>query len=70
MARLVDNPMSMLLTLLVVLLLVGAPKLPGMACSLGQSLCIFTSEVAELKQDKPTGGAGAPDGVTRREAGA
>ncbi|WP_438612844.1 twin-arginine translocase TatA/TatE family subunit [Kocuria arenosa] len=69
MARLVDSPMSLLLILLVVLLLFGAPRLPGMARSLGQSLRIFKSEVAELKQDDPTGEPGAADPVRSREAG-
>ncbi|MGX5360035.1 twin-arginine translocase TatA/TatE family subunit [Kocuria sp. KH4] len=53
MARLFDNPMSMLLILLVVMLLFGAPKLPGMARSLGQSMRILKSEVTELKDDHP-----------------
>lgn len=52
MARLFDNPMSMLLILLMVMLLFGAPKLPGMARSLGQSMRILKSEVA----DQSTGG--------------
>ncbi|MEX5272153.1 twin-arginine translocase TatA/TatE family subunit [Kocuria sabuli] len=52
MARLFDNPMSMLLILLVVLLLFGAPKLPGMARSLGHSLRILKSEMADLSADE------------------
>lgn len=49
--RIFDNPMVLVLLLLVILLLFGAPKLPGMARSLGQSLRIFKSEVKEMKED-------------------
>ena len=54
MARLFDNPMMLLVILLVMLLLFGAPKLPGMARSLGQSLRIFKSEIGQLKDDTGT----------------
>ena len=47
-----------LIILVVVLLLFGAPKLPGLARSLGQSLKIFKSEIKEVRDD-PTG-ASAP----------
>ncbi len=40
MARLFDNPMVLLIILLAVVLLFGAPRLPGLARSLGQSLRI------------------------------
>ena len=40
-----------LIILVVVLLLFGAPKLPGLARSLGQSLKIFKSEVKEIRDD-------------------
>ena len=56
MAKLFDNPMTLLILLLVMLLLFGAPKLPGMARSLGQSLRIFRSEVTQLKKDDRTEG--------------
>ncbi|MGH1979150.1 MULTISPECIES: Sec-independent protein translocase subunit TatA [Rothia] len=36
---------------IIVILLFGAPKLPGMARSLGQSMRIFKSEVDGLKSD-------------------
>lgn len=49
-----DNPMVLLILLLVIVVLFGAPRLPGMARSLGQSLRIFRSEVHQLKQDLPT----------------
>lgn len=51
MARLFDNPMMVLIVLLVIVLLFGAPRLPGMARSLGQSMRIFKSEVKEMKED-------------------
>ncbi len=58
MGRLFDSPMMLLAVLLVILLLLGAPKLPGMARSLGQSLRIFTSEVKEMKKDDQPSGSG------------
>lgn len=51
MARLFDNPMMLLTVLLVIVLLFGAPRLPGMARSLGQSMRIFKTEVKEMKED-------------------
>ncbi|TFD51574.1 twin-arginine translocase TatA/TatE family subunit [Cryobacterium frigoriphilum] len=45
-----------LVILVVVLLLFGAPKLPGLARSLGQSLKIFKSEI---KSDQPAAGTNA-----------
>ncbi len=35
------------------LVLFGAPKLPGLARSLGQSMRIFKSEVRQMKDDDP-----------------
>ncbi|WP_417219378.1 Sec-independent protein translocase subunit TatA [Arthrobacter sp.] len=35
------------------LILFGAPKLPGLARSLGQSMRIFKSEVRQMKDDDP-----------------
>lgn len=37
--------------LLVVIILFGAPKLPGLAKSVGQSLKIFKNEVKDLRED-------------------
>lgn len=51
MGRLFDSPLTIILILVVILLLFGAPKLPGMARSLGQSMRIFKSEVKEMKKD-------------------
>ncbi|MCQ2000769.1 Sec-independent protein translocase subunit TatA [Arthrobacter zhaoxinii] len=36
------------------ILLFGAPKLPGLARSLGQSLRIFKSEVRQMKDESPS----------------
>jgi len=41
--------------LVVVLLLFGAPKLPGLARSVGQSMRIFRSEVKTMKQEGDDG---------------
>lgn len=37
--------------ILVILLLFGAPKLPGLAKSLGQSMRIFRGEMKKMKDD-------------------
>ncbi|MDO5366674.1 Sec-independent protein translocase subunit TatA [Kocuria sp.] len=55
MGRLFDSPLTIVLILVVILLLFGAPKLPGMARSLGQSMRIFKSEVKEMKRDDDDG---------------
>lgn len=44
-----------LIILVVVLLLFGAPKLPGLARSLGQSMKIFKSEIKSDTVDDETG---------------
>jgi sec-independent protein translocase protein TatA len=41
----------LLVILAIVLLLFGAPKLPGLARSLGQSMRIFRSEVKTMKNE-------------------
>lgn len=41
----------LLIVLAVVLLLFGAPKLPGLARSIGQSMRIFRSEVKTMKDE-------------------
>jgi sec-independent protein translocase protein TatA len=55
MSRLLDNPLMVLVILLVIVLLFGAPRLPGMARSLGQSLRIFKSEVKDMREDSHPG---------------
>lgn len=44
----------LIVILAIVLLLFGAPKLPGLARSVGQSMRIFKSEVKTMKSDEPT----------------
>ena len=44
----------LLIVLAVVLLLFGAPKLPGLAKSIGQSMRIFRSEVKTMKDENGT----------------
>lgn len=41
----------LLVVLAIVLLLFGAPKLPGLARSIGQSMRIFRSEVKTMKDE-------------------
>ena len=43
-----------LIILVVILLLFGAPKLPGLARSLGQSMKIFKSEITPERTDDGT----------------
>lgn len=56
------NGWHLVIILAVVLLLFGAPKLPGLARSLGQSARIFKSEVKTLKDESPA--AATPDVAT------
>ncbi|GAA2866400.1 Sec-independent protein translocase subunit TatA [Paenarthrobacter ilicis] len=51
MGRLFDGPWPIVIIIIVALLLFAAPKLPGMARSLGQSMRIIKSEVKEMKND-------------------
>ncbi|HET8795876.1 MAG TPA: Sec-independent protein translocase subunit TatA [Arthrobacter sp.] len=53
MGKLFDSPWPIIIIIIVALLLFGAPKLPGMARSIGQSLRIFKSEVKQMKDDDP-----------------
>jgi sec-independent protein translocase protein TatA len=52
--RVFENPWVLLIIIIVVVLLFAAPKLPGMARSLGQSMRIIKSEVKEMKNDGKT----------------
>jgi sec-independent protein translocase protein TatA len=54
MGRLFDNPATIIILIIVVILLFGAPKLPGLARSVGQSLRIFKSEVKQMRDDEPS----------------
>ncbi|MCB5283270.1 Sec-independent protein translocase subunit TatA [Arthrobacter sp. AL08] len=44
----------LIIIVVLALVLFAAPKLPGMARSLGQSMRIFKSEVREMKKDGAT----------------
>ena len=56
----------LLIILAVILLLFGAPKLPGLAKSLGQSMRIFRGEVKAMKDDDAAPSSTTPpsDGST------
>ena len=54
MGQLFSHPATIIVVILLIVLLFGAPKLPGMARSLGQSMRIFKSEVAGMKSDSKT----------------
>lgn len=45
------QPSHLIIIAIIALLLFGAPKLPGLARSVGQSLRIFKSEVRQMKDD-------------------
>ncbi|GAA2173071.1 hypothetical protein GCM10009784_05990 [Arthrobacter parietis] len=46
--------------IVIAIVLFGAPKLPGLARSVGQSLRIFKSEVRELKEESRVDDVEAP----------
>lgn len=48
MGRIFDNPVHLLILLLVIVVIFGANKLPGAARSLGRSMRIFKSEVEAM----------------------
>jgi sec-independent protein translocase protein TatA len=50
---------QIVIIIVIAILLFGAPKLPGLARSAGQSLRIFKSEVKQMKDENNTG-TGAP----------
>ncbi|WP_300343238.1 Sec-independent protein translocase subunit TatA [Nesterenkonia sp.] len=45
-----------LIILAIILLLFGAPKLPKLAKSMGESMRIFKSEVKTMREDEPEDG--------------
>ncbi len=46
---------QIVIIIVIAILLFGAPKLPGLARSAGQSLRIFKSEVKQMKDENNTG---------------
>lgn len=52
------------LILVIVLLLFGSTRLPGLAKSVGQSMKIFRKEIKDLRDDKPDAAADNADGRT------
>jgi sec-independent protein translocase protein TatA len=57
----------LIIIIVLALVLFAAPKLPGMARSLGQSMRIFKSEVREMKKDgKSDEAADGPNPVEGR----
>lgn len=49
------NGWHLIIVLAIVLLLFGAPKLPGLARSVGQSMRIFKGEVKTMKSETESG---------------
>jgi len=66
------NGWHLIIILAVVLLLFGAPKLPGLAKSVGQSMRIFRSEIKTMKDENGTADSSATDSKTdsKTESGA
>jgi sec-independent protein translocase protein TatA len=59
------NGWHLLIVLAVVLLLFGAPKLPGLARSVGQSMRIFRTEIKTMKDENgPADSTSAADAKT------
>ncbi|WP_323958454.1 twin-arginine translocase TatA/TatE family subunit [Arthrobacter sp. JZ12] len=55
-----------LIIIVIAILLFGAPKLPGLARSVGQSLRIFKSEVRQMKEENGPNDADASSPVEGR----
>ncbi len=51
MGKFFDNPVLLLILVLIIVLVFGANKLPGAARSLGRSMRIFKSEVKQMHDD-------------------
>lgn len=67
------NGIHLLVLVLVILLLFGAPKLPALARSMGQSMRIFRKEVQTLNTEKAADAGqpqALPDAAGEPEAGA
>lgn len=55
------NPWAIVLLIVLVILLFGANKLPGLARNMGKSMRIFKSEVEEMRGDDKGGDHDAED---------
>ncbi|GAA1868178.1 Sec-independent protein translocase subunit TatA [Brevibacterium marinum] len=56
------------IVILIIVIIFGAPKLPGLARSLGQSMKIFKSEVKDLRKDDDEEPKTTEPGELNREA--
>lgn len=67
MGKFFDNPVLLLILVLIIVLVFGANKLPGAARSLGRSMRIFKSEVKQMHDDDdgPTPGSRTGDAPLR-----
>ncbi len=65
MAKFFDNPVLLLVLVVIIVLVFGANKLPGAARSLGRSMRIFKSEVRQMRDDDEPG---TTSGSTTRPA--
>lgn len=61
------EPIHILILVIVILLIFGAPKLPMIAKNIGKSLKVFKSEVDDLRGDKGDKGEKDSAGDERRE---
>jgi sec-independent protein translocase protein TatA len=61
--NLFDNPLMLVVIVVLIVLLFGAKRLPDAARSLGRSMRIFKSEVKEMKKDDAAS-ASSTDGRT------
>jgi sec-independent protein translocase protein TatA len=59
--NLFDNPLMLLVVVLLIVVLFGAKRLPDAARSLGRSMRIFKSEVKEMKKDDAARGGTGED---------
>ena len=64
MGKLFENPAVVIIIIVVIVLLFAAPKLPGMARSLGQSMRIIKSEVKEMKNDGKSDTSASANGTS------
>ena len=57
MGKFLDNPLLLIILVVIVVLVFGANRLPGAARSLGRSMRIFKSEVKQMKDEDEPGAA-------------